>query len=96
MDGFKFREPNRFSTGRRLPLGFRVYDEECLEAFREEYADMPIHKKGMRNKFLPGGGVVVTLLAVIGFLIITIGVIQPVAFLDCIGESIRINSCSTC
>jgi len=30
------------------------YDEENLEAFSEEYADMPIHEKAMENKWLAG------------------------------------------
>ena len=46
------------------------YDEENLEAFREEYAAMPIHEKAMENKLLAGGGVVATLLFVIGLLVI--------------------------
>ncbi|CDK39162.1 restriction endonuclease [Halorubrum sp. AJ67] len=46
------------------------YDDENLEAFREEYAAMPIHEKAMENKVLAGGGVVATLLALIGLLVI--------------------------
>jgi restriction endonuclease Mrr len=45
------------------------YDEENLEAFREEYADMPIHQKAMENKPLTGGGLVTTLLVITGLLI---------------------------
>jgi len=30
------------------------YDEENLEAFSEEYADMPLHEKAMENKWLAG------------------------------------------
>jgi restriction endonuclease Mrr len=46
------------------------YDEENLEAFREEYADMPIHEKAMENKWLAGGSAVTTLLVLIGLLVI--------------------------
>ncbi|MFP8955030.1 restriction endonuclease [Natrialbaceae archaeon A-arb3/5] len=46
------------------------YDEENLEAFREEYAAMPIHEKVMENKWLAGGSVVATLLVVVGLLVI--------------------------
>jgi len=34
------------------------YDEQNLEAFREEYAAMPIHEKAMENRLLTAGGVV--------------------------------------
>ena len=44
------------------------YDEENRETFREEYAAMPIHEKAMENKIL-AGGVVVTLLIVVGLLV---------------------------
>ncbi|WP_123538903.1 restriction endonuclease [Halosimplex salinum] len=47
------------------------YDEDNLEAFREEYTDMPIHKKAMENKLLAGGSVVATLLVVVGLLVIS-------------------------
>ena len=46
------------------------YDEENLEAFREEYAAMPLHEKAMENKLLAGGCVVATLLLVVGLLVI--------------------------
>jgi restriction endonuclease Mrr len=46
------------------------YDEENLEAFREEYADMPLHEKAMENKLLAGGSVVATLLFIIGLLVV--------------------------
>ena len=46
------------------------YDEENLKAFREEYAAMSPHEKAMENKLLAGGGVVATLLVLIGFLVI--------------------------
>jgi restriction endonuclease Mrr len=46
------------------------YDEQNLEAFREEYAAMPIHEKAMENKLLAGGTVVAALLAIIGMLIV--------------------------
>ena len=45
------------------------YDEENLEAIREEYADMPLYEKAMENKWLAGGGVVTTLLVIIGLLV---------------------------
>jgi len=50
------------------------YDEENLEAFREEYAEMPIHEKAMENKPLVGGGIVTILLVMFG-LFVTFGVI---------------------
>jgi restriction endonuclease Mrr len=46
------------------------YDEENLAAFREEYAEMPLHEKAMENKLLAGSSVVVTLLLIIGLLAI--------------------------
>jgi restriction endonuclease Mrr len=46
------------------------YDEENLEAFRAEYAEMPIHEKAMENKWLAGGSAVATLLLLIGLLVI--------------------------
>jgi len=46
------------------------YDEDNLEAFREEYAAMPLHEKAMENKLLAGGSVVATLLLVVGLLVI--------------------------
>jgi restriction endonuclease Mrr len=50
------------------------YDERNLEAFREEYAAMPIHEKAMENRPLVGGGVLATLLVILG-LLVTSGVI---------------------
>jgi restriction endonuclease Mrr len=47
------------------------YDEENLEAFREEYAAMPIHEKAMENTLLVGGGIVTTLLVILGLLVIS-------------------------
>jgi len=46
------------------------YDEENLEAFREEYAEMPLHEKAIENKLLAGGCVVATLLIALGVLVI--------------------------
>ena len=46
------------------------YDEENLTAFREEYAAMPIHEKAMENKPLVGGGLVATLLVIVGLLVV--------------------------
>jgi len=46
------------------------YGEENLEAFREEYAEMPLHEKAMENKWLAGGGVITALLVVIGLLVV--------------------------
>jgi len=46
------------------------YDEENLEAFREEYAAMPIHEKAMENRVLAGGGVIAMLLTLISLLVI--------------------------
>jgi len=45
------------------------YDEQNLEAFREEYVAMPLHEKAMENKLLAGGSVVAALLAVIVLLV---------------------------
>lgn len=39
------------------------YDEENLEAFREEYNGMPVHEKAMENKPLVGAAAVVLVLA---------------------------------
>ncbi|MEM4782039.1 MAG: restriction endonuclease [Halalkalicoccus sp.] len=50
------------------------YDEDNLEAFREEYAAMPLHEKAMENKLLAGGSVVTTLLVTIGLLML-VGII---------------------
>ena len=46
------------------------YDEENLEAFRQEYAEMALHEKAVENKWLAGGSVVATLLLVVGLLVI--------------------------
>jgi len=46
------------------------YSAENLEAFREEYAAMPIHRKAMENKPLVGGGFVATLLVIVGLLVV--------------------------
>jgi restriction endonuclease Mrr len=46
------------------------YDEKNLEVFRGEYAAMPIHKKALENKPLTGGGLVATLVIIIGLLVI--------------------------
>ncbi len=46
------------------------YDEENLKAFREEYAEMPLHEKPTENKWLAGGSVVATLLLLLGLLVI--------------------------
>jgi len=46
------------------------YDDDNLEAFREEYADMPLHRKAMENKWLAGGSAVTTLLLLIGLLVV--------------------------
>jgi restriction endonuclease Mrr len=50
------------------------YDEGNLEAFREEYAAMPVHEKAMENRPLVGGGVVAAVLLVVGVLV-SVGVI---------------------
>jgi restriction endonuclease Mrr len=42
------------------------YDEANLEAFREEYAEMPVYRKAMENPFLAGGGLVAVLLVLVG------------------------------
>jgi len=46
------------------------YDVENREAFREEYAAMPLHEKAMENKLLAGGSVVMTLLLIVGLLVV--------------------------
>lgn len=46
------------------------HDEKNLEAFQEEYANMPIHKKAMENKPLTGGGLLAALLIVLSLLAI--------------------------
>ncbi|MEZ3172533.1 restriction endonuclease [Halorubrum sp. RMP-47] len=45
------------------------YDDQNLEAFREEYAGMPFQLKVMENTLLAGGIVVATLLLVVGLLV---------------------------
>jgi restriction endonuclease Mrr len=45
------------------------YDQENLETFREQYAEMPIHERAMENKPLVGGGVVATVLLVVTLLV---------------------------
>jgi restriction endonuclease Mrr len=47
------------------------YDEDNLEAFREAYAEMPVHRKALENKPLTGGGLVATVLAIVGVLVAT-------------------------
>ena len=46
------------------------YDEDSLEAFREEYGDMPLHRKAMENKLLAGGSAIAILLLLVGLLTI--------------------------
>ena len=46
------------------------YDEQNLEAFREEYAAMPIHEKAMENRLLTAGGVVTVAVLLLGILVI--------------------------
>ncbi|WP_138006742.1 restriction endonuclease [Halalkalirubrum salinum] len=47
------------------------YDEANREAFREEYAGMPIHEKAMENKPLVGGGLLAVLVASIAILMMS-------------------------
>jgi len=47
------------------------YDEDNRETFREEYAAMPTHEKAMENKPLVGGGLVATVLTLIGLLVVS-------------------------
>jgi len=47
------------------------YDEENREAFREEYDAMPIHEKAQENIPLTAGGLITTLLTLIGLFIST-------------------------
>jgi len=60
-----FRITERFALKTKY-----FYDEENLEAFREEYAAMPLHEKAMENTLLAAGGIVATLLLVAGLLVI--------------------------
>ena len=46
------------------------YDDQNLEALREEYAAMLLREKAMENKLLAGGSVVAALLITIGLLVI--------------------------
>jgi len=46
------------------------YNQENLESFRAEYAEMPFYNKAMENKLLTGDSVVTTLLIVVGLIII--------------------------
>ena len=46
------------------------YDDQNLEAFREEFAEMPLHEKAMENTLLAGGSVVATLVLVVGLFVI--------------------------
>jgi restriction endonuclease Mrr len=50
------------------------YDEENLETFRDEYAQMPIHEKAMENTPLVGA-VVVTALLLLGGILLASGII---------------------
>jgi len=45
------------------------YDEENLEAFREEYDDMALHQKAMENLWLVGGGAVATVLGIVAMVV---------------------------
>lgn len=45
------------------------YDDSNLDAFREEYAEMPFYKKAMENPRLTAGIVLVFILALIGLLV---------------------------
>ncbi|MEZ3145615.1 restriction endonuclease [Halobaculum sp. MBLA0143] len=45
------------------------YDEENLEAFREEYADLPPHQKAAENEFLVGGAAAAALVGVVALLL---------------------------
>ena len=47
------------------------YDEQNLEAFREQYADMAIHEKAMENPLLALGGVVVLVLLITLFFVVS-------------------------
>ncbi|MFC7188117.1 restriction endonuclease [Halorubrum yunnanense] len=46
------------------------YNEDNLEAFREEYAAMPLQEKAMENKLIAAGGVVAVFLIVLGLLVV--------------------------
>jgi restriction endonuclease Mrr len=47
------------------------YDRDNLEAFRAEYAAMPLHEKAMENMPLAGGSAILLLLLLVGFLVIS-------------------------
>jgi len=53
------------------------YDEQNLEAFREEYAAMPIHEKAMENRLLTAGGVVTVAVLLLGILVIVGAISVP-------------------
>ncbi|MFC7137731.1 restriction endonuclease [Halobaculum litoreum] len=46
------------------------YDEENRESFREQYADMPIHRKAMENTWLVAGGAVAAVLTLLATLVV--------------------------
>ena len=46
------------------------YDEDNLEAFREEYAAMPLHEKAMENKPLVTGSLLATVMLLVALLAI--------------------------
>ncbi|ERH14001.1 MAG: restriction endonuclease [halophilic archaeon J07HB67] len=50
------------------------YDEENLEAFREEYAERPPHRKAGENEYLVGGVVTAALVGVVALLVV-VGVV---------------------
>ena len=75
-------------TERFVPKTKYFYDEQNLEAFREEYAATPIHEKVVENKFLAGCGVVAMLLTLIALLVIGGGVIYPIAFSRWLGDEL--------
>ena len=49
---------------------YRWQTEENLDAFRKEYAELPLHEKAMENTWLAGGSAVTTLLLLVGLLVI--------------------------
>ncbi len=55
-------------TGRFFLSTKYFYDEENLEAFREEYGEMPFHEKAMENKPLVAGAVLTAVLLLFALL----------------------------
>lgn len=53
-----------------------IYDQENLEAFREEYADMGLHQKAMENPPVAGGGIFLLLIILVMYVVVFSGAIE--------------------